>query len=144
MYYQYNIYFPIFTVVCEPGWKRLNESCYSLITREHSWNASKQYCQTRNSNLVSIHSEMEMKFIKELVTGISKHIWIGGYETDGGAKWHWQDGSEFNWKNWEATQPNAPSQTDVIDDCAYIWAELDYQWGDAICEDFSFPFICMS
>ena len=88
--------FQFYVVVCEPGWQRLNEHCYSLITQELPWDASKQYCQTRNSCLVSIHSEMEMKFIKnELVKGNSSYIWIGGYETDGGANWHWQDGSEF-------------------------------------------------
>lgn len=115
------------------------------MIQELPWNASKQYCQTRNSNLVSIHSEIEMKFIKnELVKGNSSYIWIGGYETDGGAKWHWQDGSEFDWPNWEGTQPNAPSQTDLIDDCAYLWAKRNYQWGDANCKEFYFPFICMS
>lgn len=42
----------------------------------------------------SIHSEMEMKFIKnKLVKGNQSYMWVGGYETDGGAKWHWQDGS---------------------------------------------------
>ena len=88
-----------------------------------------------------------MRFLKdEVVNQSSNYIWIGGYETDGGLNWHWQDGSQFDWTNWEATQPSHPSQTDLIDDCAYMRAEDDYQWGDARCDDpdYSFSFICMS
>ena len=102
-----------------------------------------KYCKSINSNLVSIRSNEEMEFLKNnILIGNYKHVWIGGSETDG--KWSWVDGSKFDWKNWEASQPNAPIWADSISDCAYLWKEKQYLWADARCDSFVFPFICKS
>ena len=84
-----------------------------------------------------------MEFLKnELIVGINGYIWIGAHEIDG--DWNWQDGSKFDWTNWEKTQPNSPRWADGINDCAYLWGKQDFEWADAKCNDeYNFPFICM-
>ena len=83
-----------------------------------------------------------MKFLKrEILPQTKENIWIGGYEIDG--DWNWQDGSEFRWKNWDVTQPNAPKWADDTNDCAYFWGNEGFQWADAKCNGYNFSFICM-
>ena len=140
-----------FTECKDVNWKYFNNTnnCYRYVNQELNWNDAKKHCQSLPSKLVAIHSEEEMNFLEQKVvhgvnfkSGGSTGIWIGGYEING--KWNWDDGSEFDWKNWEKTQPNAPKVTDTIDDCAYLWTTERYEWADARCDDYSFPFICMS
>ena len=130
-------------------WKFFNNNCYRLINKELDWNSARKHCYSTKSKLVSIHSEEEMTFLKQQVVrgsnwngGASFGIWIGGYEISG--DWKWDDGSKFHWETWQENQPNAPSWDDKIPDCAYLSTGERYEWADASCKDYSFPFICQS
>ena len=102
-----------------------------------------KYCTSIDSDLVSVHSKEEMDFLKNnILIGNNKNVWIGGFETDG--KWSWVDKSEFDWHNWEETQPNGSKRADSISECTYLWRDLRYQWADAKCNSQKYPFVCKS
>ena len=123
--------------MCKDGdwtYNEENDNCYLLINQKFDWIASKKHCQQLDANLVSIHSEKEMEFLKNiLAVGTKGLIWIGAHEIDG--DWNWQDGSKFDWTNWEKTQPNSPRWADGINDCAYLWVKEGFKWADAKCND---------
>lgn len=74
---------------CEEGWKLHGFECYyNSLTRQEIvvWQTARQYCQDRNSTLVTIENEIENEFISgEVGDAVS---WIGlRIGTDGTRKW---------------------------------------------------------
>uniref|UniRef100_A0A8D0AG48 C-type lectin domain-containing protein n=1 Tax=Sander lucioperca TaxID=283035 RepID=A0A8D0AG48_SANLU len=85
-------------------WTQFGSRCFAFYIQTKTWIDT--FCQTAGGNLASIHSDTEHAFLKAFIfqeTGTQRTSWIGG--TDAGT-WLWSDGSKFNYKSWNAGEPN--------------------------------------
>ncbi|XDA74986.1 hypothetical protein R6Z07F_005215 [Ovis aries] len=79
---------------CPKEWFTYSNNCYSLSLEKETLNGSLMSCTTKNSTLLYIDSEEEMKFLMSLPT-IS---WIPVFREGRGHAWKWRNGSIFKLK----------------------------------------------
>ncbi|XP_054974426.1 natural killer cells antigen CD94-like [Sorex araneus] len=74
---------------CPEGWIGYQCSCYFISKEQKSWEASRNFCESKNSSLLQMYSKEELHFLR-----YSRNIyWIGvSYNKDLGA-WLWLNGS---------------------------------------------------
>jgi len=111
---------------------------YLLIQADRrSWNGAKRDCESRGGYLVTIHSQEENDFVRNLVesAGFSS-AWIGFTDelTEGG--WIWVTGEAVTYTNWEEGEPNGF----LIENHGEITS--GGTWNDLEGEAYSFPYIC--
>lgn len=58
-----------FSVSCQPGWIKFNESCYFFATSSKNWESSRQYCKSKGGDLVVVNSQEEQVWRRERETG---------------------------------------------------------------------------
>ncbi|XP_028446704.1 galactose-specific lectin nattectin-like isoform X1 [Perca flavescens] len=127
---------------CPPGWTQFGSRCFAFYIQTKTWIDAETFCQTAGGNLASIHSAEEHKFLKDLIyqeTGIDTNTWIGGFDSVQEGTWMWTDGSKFNYKIFNAGQPdNADAFTG--ENCL----EMNFNgnnWNDRTCST-QFYFVC--
>uniref|UniRef100_A0A3B3V685 C-type lectin domain-containing protein n=1 Tax=Poecilia latipinna TaxID=48699 RepID=A0A3B3V685_9TELE len=94
---------------CPPFWFGFNERCYKYIATLMTWADAEQHCLTQGANLVSIHSLEEDNFVKLLIRNFDPaegFNWIGLSDAEKDGTYFWSDGSRFNFKLWNAGEPN--------------------------------------
>ncbi|XP_028446708.1 galactose-specific lectin nattectin-like [Perca flavescens] len=94
---------------CPPGWTQLGSRCFAFYIQTKTWSDAETVCQAAGGNLASIHSDAEHKFLKDFiiqVSGTQKTSWIGGTDAVKEGTWMWSDGSKFDYKSWNAGEPN--------------------------------------
>ncbi|XP_055347085.1 C-type mannose receptor 2-like [Paramacrobiotus metropolitanus] len=136
---------------CPTGWRRNGDSCYKEFLEGTTWRAAKSNCRNLDdkSDLVSVFTEDEERYIRELVRGHGSDttFWINFYSNRLNV-WFWQTQNEtdiyalpaaiFNWAAGEPdnSHPNWQSILAPISDtnarCAYIQA-ADGKWADHGC-----------
>lgn len=64
---------------CLPFWVPYGHHCYFIYDRKegYSWPDARHYCQSINTDLVSIHSRAEQEFLRTFNYTKYHHIWIG-------------------------------------------------------------------
>jgi len=102
------------------------------------WVHADDECKNQGGHLVSINSQAEDDWIKDLVKaldGQEHSYWIGGYFQDN--QWLWVDKSEFEYSNFIGTyQP-------VAGECIYQrWYEYEDGWTTISCQGQLFGFVC--
>ncbi|XP_070644880.1 NKG2-A/NKG2-B type II integral membrane protein-like [Bos indicus] len=70
-------------------WFTYSNNCYYIIFEEKTWNGSLTACASRNSTLLYLDNEEELKFLKSL----SIISWIPVFREGRGHPWMWQNGS---------------------------------------------------
>ncbi|XP_054974428.1 natural killer cells antigen CD94-like [Sorex araneus] len=77
---------------CPEGWLGHQCKCYFFSIEQKSWEASRNFCESKNSSLLQLHSKDELGFVRR-----SRYFyWIGiSYNKDRGA-WFWLNGSAFS------------------------------------------------
>ena len=79
---------------------------YTLIEEGMGWSAAEKYCIEHGGHLASAGTEEEQAFLEKLAEKSSRpNIWIGGSLNREGV-WHWSDGTEFSYTNWDDGQPD--------------------------------------
>nr|XP_020729970.1 NKG2-A/NKG2-B type II integral membrane protein-like [Odocoileus virginianus texanus] len=76
---------------CPKEWFTYSNNCYSISLGKETLNASLMSCSTKNSTLLYIDNEEEMKFLMSL----SIMSWIPVFREGRGQPWMWQNGSIF-------------------------------------------------
>ncbi|XP_028446710.1 galactose-specific lectin nattectin-like [Perca flavescens] len=124
------------------SWRQFGSRCFAFYIQAKTWIDAETFCQTAGGNLASIHSAEEHKFLKDLIyqeTGIDTNTWIGGFDSVQEGTWMWTDGSKFNYKIFNAGQPdNADAFTG--ENCL----EMNFNgnnWNDRTCST-QFYFVC--
>nr|XP_012788852.1 unnamed protein product [Sorex araneus] len=77
---------------CPEGWIGYQCSCYFISKEQKSWEASRNFCESKNSSLLQMYSKEELGFVRR-----SRYFyWIGvSYNKDRRA-WFWLNGSAFS------------------------------------------------
>ncbi|XP_020490895.2 macrophage mannose receptor 1-like [Labrus bergylta] len=122
---------------CEEGWVRVGTRsvCSKFFTGprsdEKTWYEARDYCRAIGGDLLSIHSESELR-----VGGHGK-AWIGLHIPDSGSGFTWSDGTALNFQHWQEGEPNNHNNDES---CAefriYHWDEPG-SWNDANCESYN-------
>ncbi|XP_070320107.1 NKG2-A/NKG2-B type II integral membrane protein-like [Odocoileus virginianus] len=74
---------------CPKDWFTYSNNCYYITFEEKTWNGSLTACASRNSTLLYLDNEEELKFLKSL----SVMSWIPVFREGHGHPWMWQNGS---------------------------------------------------
>ncbi|KAM9684750.1 NKG2-A/NKG2-B type II integral membrane protein-like isoform 1-T3 [Dama dama] len=74
---------------CPKDWFTYSNNCYHITFEEKTWNKSLTACASRNSTLLYLDNEEELKFLKSL----SVMSWIPVFREGHGHPWMWQNGS---------------------------------------------------
>ena len=133
---------PVAVRTCSSGWKSFEGHCYSLQTKGMSWDSAKEQCKARNANLVSVLSEDESNFIIDsidlVIRNTTKCIWTGGKKMYDSNTWVWDDGSVYDYTNWNPGEPSnwGPENPQ----CICYWRG-GYRWNDRPCTSW-YEFIC--
>ncbi|XP_027397134.1 NKG2-A/NKG2-B type II integral membrane protein-like isoform X2 [Bos indicus x Bos taurus] len=106
---------------CPKDWLTYSNNCYYTSLEKKSWNESLISCATKNSTLLYIDNEEEMKFLMSL----SIISWIQVSREGRGRPWKWLNGSTCNLQ----ITDNVPDEHN----CA-----VQYLWGIKA-EDCQFP-----
>lgn len=95
---------------CLEGWVGPfpnTETCYKLVEAEKTHDEHLENCknQAEGGSLVSIASQEENDFIIDNnVLGVSSEAVIGLKRARTIAPWQWDDGTEFDFKNWNSSK----------------------------------------
>ncbi|XP_060599605.1 macrophage mannose receptor 1-like [Ruditapes philippinarum] len=121
----------------DDGWKVFGDYCYYLGNDEMlTWHDANANCLSKGSNLASVHSEEENRFLLSMVAHESDVCWIGFNDLDLDNRFSWSDESVVDFTSWASGQPN-----DIYGEkCVPI--VFDGSWHDYPCNDRK-PYICM-
>jgi len=99
------------------------DHCYLRSDSRMSWVDAVDYCFERDAVLPSIHSSEQNEYISVNVC-VSTCCWIGLTEEEENV-WVWVDGTDLNYKNWNAGEPKDNLGKE---DHAHFWD--DGTWND--------------
>lgn len=119
----------------------LNGHCYRVSSEELTFDAARDSCKDAGGHLLTISSEAENEFARDLHDG--EH-WIGASDgrlgdMPGVGPYSWVDGEPWDYTDWDGDQPNAV-ETDCPDDsnAAKCFEHCGFQtdeggWKDRSC-----------
>eukprot|EP00062_Callorhinchus_milii_P025326 gi/632986191/ref/XP_007910097.1/ PREDICTED: macrophage mannose receptor 1-like [Callorhinchus milii] len=108
---------------------------YYMIDQEKNWTEALNYCQVHYTNMISIQSYEEDRFISKKFDNIVP-LWIGLYNKKGSkANWMWATGEQLNYAHWKFMEPNGYLSSPV---CVAVSNGL---WFDDFCNQ-TYQFMC--
>ncbi|KAL3995448.1 Lectin C-type domain family protein [Acanthocheilonema viteae] len=126
--------------LCQEGWLYSHHTkyCYLLVTTLTTFNNAQFACLLKEANLVSIHSEIENRFLFEMVAKIGKSIWLGAAIFSNSKKYENVDFSPFDYTNWQnGTEPVYMKSRK----CVKI-SSKNGKWFNDCCHYRPVPYIC--
>jgi len=104
-----NVIMYLAIVLMAPCTVQAVDSCYErtsyyISANTMDWFAAKSYCAEDGYELATIHSEEQNAYINKFVCP-SEYCWLGLRDMDETQNWGWIDGSQLNYSNWHAIQP---------------------------------------
>ncbi|KAG8014277.1 Macrophage mannose receptor 1, partial [Nibea albiflora] len=102
---------------------------YDNYQNKKTWFEARDYCRAIGGDLLSIHSEPELRLSKSYST-----VWIGLSAPDPLTGYVWSDESPVNFQHWQDGEPNNKNN---VESCAEMdlkeWANSG-SWNDVHCE----------
>ncbi|XP_068459604.1 macrophage mannose receptor 1-like isoform X2 [Clinocottus analis] len=122
---------------CEEGWARVGTRnfCSKFFTGpradEKTWYEARDYCRAIGGDLLSIHSDAELR------VGRHGRAWIGLQIPDTSTGYVWSDGSPVNYQHWQEGEPNNHNNDESCTEFrTYNWDEVG-SWNDINCESYN-------
>ncbi|CAJ1072733.1 macrophage mannose receptor 1-like isoform X1 [Xyrichtys novacula] len=122
---------------CAEGWIRVGTRsvCAKFFTgprsHEKTWYEARDYCRAIGGDLLSIHSEADLR------VGSHGKAWIGLHIPESSTGFAWSDGSAVNFQHWQEGEPNNHNNDES---CAefklYHWDEPG-AWNDMNCDSYN-------
>jgi len=114
-----------------------NNHFYQVFDDSMTWTEAKMACEEAGGHLATISSNEEQDYIQHLIKSTRKeNIWIGGVYSVSSGSWSWVDNSEWNYINWDVSQPDNYTNDEyflrmknrdrIYDD----WEAYDGKWND--------------
>ncbi|XP_033096166.1 C-type lectin-like [Anneissia japonica] len=132
---------------CQDQWYLFGDSCYKNFNKTVNWNDALQSCRDNNASLVTISSEPEHDFVRELCNA-SSFTWIGYNDIEDENVWRWTIEAENStytaWKNGQPNNYHNVAYGSQNADCAVSRCGVESTWSDYICEfvDSSTTYTC--
>ncbi len=111
------------------GWNRFDGYCYQFFPHKKTWEVSQLFCKQHQSNLVSVHSQLENNFLTELSSG--QEAWIGLTDVSSEGMFDFVDGTALQYTNWDLIL-GEPNNLDD-EDCVILSFIYDGKWTDIDC-----------
>ena len=91
--------------------EQFNGHYYKVYDYNLTWNEANNFCLNLGGHLVTITSEAENEFVKQLISQghHQESYWTGGYRGEN-SNWTWITDEEFNYSKWAPGEPNNLSQ----------------------------------
>ncbi|XP_074543397.1 C-type lectin mannose-binding isoform-like [Halichoeres trimaculatus] len=128
---------------CDEFWSSFNGSCYKYVASHMTWADAELHCVSMGTNLVSIHSLEEQKFVETLIKNFDPAgawTWIGLSDIHKEGHWMWSDGSAANFLYWGGPQPDNAGGNEH---CVHLYNEDELKWNDLPCAK-PLAFVCES
>ena len=90
-------------VECPEGWgEHFSGYCYLPVASESTYSVAQAYCKDNNTeaNLVSVLSDYENDFVREMAASLGNLVWIGYSDRFSEGNWAWEDGSVGVFTQW--------------------------------------------
>nr|XP_022336336.1 macrophage mannose receptor 1-like isoform X2 [Crassostrea virginica] len=134
---------PAPTIPCPPTFSSYQSNCYKAVslndvTQWLGFDQARDYCRGLGGDLVSIHSDGENTFVKNLISGSPVDVWIGLNDKQVERGHRWTDGSATDYTKWNRGEPNDGQGRE---DCVAMLRGYSGVWNDISCF-FSKPFVC--
>jgi len=124
---------------CPDGWQGFDGSCYIHSNISMPRRKAQEACETikEGANLVSILSSSEQYFLHQLAFGKELgEIWLGGTDIASEGSWVWDDGSEWEYTNWQQGEGYGGK----VENCMILFSYYN-TWYDTSCSE-PLPYIC--
>lgn len=117
---------------CPMFWYSFNGRCYKYVATHMTWADAELHCVSQGANLVSIHSQKEDAFVRDLIKNFDPaqgRTWLGLSDLHKEGRWMWSDGCAVKFVFWYAGEPtNYQGQ----EHCVHTnYREL--KWNDVRC-----------
>ncbi|KAJ8342040.1 hypothetical protein SKAU_G00319680 [Synaphobranchus kaupii] len=115
---------------CPKDWPEFKSSLYFPSTDTKTWSESRNDCQARGADLVTINNREEQVFLSGFMK--TNHFWIGLSDRNKEGDWTWVDGTSLTSGFWKTGEPNDYGSNE---DCATSepQAKPDKNWNDMPC-----------
>ncbi|CAL1584535.1 unnamed protein product [Knipowitschia caucasica] len=126
---------------CPAFWFSFKDRCYKYVSTRLTWGDAEVYCQSQNSNLVSIRDDEENDFVKTLIQNFDHTqgmTWIGLSDNHKEGAWMWSDGYPVTFNMWFKGEPNNSGGNEH---CGEINAGPNKEWNDHPCS-LTYPSVC--
>ncbi|KAK1879139.1 Macrophage mannose receptor 1 [Dissostichus eleginoides] len=97
---------------------------------KRTWYDTRDYCRTIGGDLLSIHSGLELTFVKS----VSGTVWIGLSAPDPVTGYVWSDGSPVNFLHWQDGEPNNKNNVESCAEFRTYRKHRSGSWSDVNCE----------
>ncbi|XP_063431478.1 perlucin-like [Mytilus trossulus] len=130
---------------CPNGFTRHDDSCYKAIRIRATWAESTVYCHMFGSELTSIETELENRFVIGMLQNMKGSFnpvkfWLGGSDMAEEGSWVWaKSGQPLTYTNWQHGNPDNGNDGD--EHCMDLREDHHWQWGDNNCDE-HFYFVC--
>uniref|UniRef100_A0A8C4HR38 C-type lectin domain-containing protein n=1 Tax=Dicentrarchus labrax TaxID=13489 RepID=A0A8C4HR38_DICLA len=107
------------------GWRYFSGSVCYISSIKKTWNASRDDCRQKGTDLMIINSEEEQVQLKN-------NMWIGLTDSETEGTWKWVDGTPLTTSYWMDGEPN---NYDLKEDCVEVKQhEKKNSWNDFQCD----------
>ncbi|XP_073710910.1 ladderlectin-like [Misgurnus anguillicaudatus] len=116
---------------CLFGWTPFGVECYKFFPNSVNWPTAEKNCEALDANLASVRNKVLNDFLLSLIpAGTQSGTWIAGQDGEVDGQWLWSDGSEFDYVNWCANEPNNAGGPE---NCIVINVGSNHCWNDMAC-----------
>ena len=139
---------------CIDGYWYFNNNCFKYVSDPTmsswlSWADARAACAADGGALSSIHSSADSQFLLSVPfstnPSMTRITWAGATQSSWGFNYEWVDGSDLDFSDWRAGEPNSGGGTGINEGCLSVFSNhaTPYKgsWNDADCTT-AYPYLC--